>query len=193
MDGLGASRTLAAEANRPECETGSFAMQNLEAKFRLVNPVHAREVAARLGFEVRGVLSQCDTFFHAAHGKLKLREEAARAWLIHYRRRREDDLELSDYEIVPVPELTRTRSMLASALGIMAEVRKQRTLLVRGNIRLHLDRVEGLGDFGEIEAVLEPGEVAESNRDAVREILSALDIGERDLIDVSYFEMLLKK
>jgi predicted adenylyl cyclase CyaB len=81
--------------------------------------------------------------------------------------------------------------MLASALGIMAEVRKERTLLMRGNIRLHLDRVEGLGDFGEIEAVLESGEISESNRDAVREILSALDINERDLIGVSYFEMML--
>jgi predicted adenylyl cyclase CyaB len=83
--------------------------------------------------------------------------------------------------------------MLASALGIMAEVRKERTLLMRGNIRLHLDRVEGLGDFGEIEAVLESGEIAEANRVAVREILSTLDIGERDLIGVSYFEMMLNK
>lgn len=168
-------------------------MQNVEAKFKLANLVHAREVAARLGFEASGILSQRDTFFQVAHGKLKLREEAAGAWLIHYRRRREGGLELSDYEIVPVPEPTRTRSMLASALGIMAEVRKERTLLMRGNIRLHLDRVEGLGDFGEIEAVLESGEISESNRDAVREILSALDINERDLIGVSYFEMMLKK
>jgi adenylate cyclase class IV len=168
-------------------------MQNVEAKFKLVNPVHAREVATRLGFETRGILSQRDTFFHVAHGKLKLREEAAGAWLIHYRRRREGGLELSDYEVVPMPEPARTRSMLASALGILAEVRKERTLLMRSNIRLHLDRVEGLSDFGEIEAVLESGVIAESNRVAVREILSALDIGERDLIGVSYFEMMLRK
>jgi adenylate cyclase, class 2 len=168
-------------------------MQNVEAKFKLANPEHAREVATRLGFEARRILSQRDTFFHVAYGKLKLREEATGAWLIHYRRRREGDLELSDYEIVPVVEPARARSMLASALGILAEVRKERTLLTRGNIRLHLDRVEGLGDFGEIEAVLESGETAESNRAAVREILSALDIGERDLIGVSYFEMMLKK
>ena len=168
-------------------------MQNVEAKFKLANPVHAREVAACLGFEASGILSQRDTFFHVVHGKLKLREEAAGAWLIHYRRRREGDLELSDYEIVAVGEPARTRSVLASALGIMAEVRKERTLLRRGNIRLHIDRVEGFGDFGEIEAVLESGEIAEANRVAVREILSALDISERDLIGVSYYEMMLKK
>jgi predicted adenylyl cyclase CyaB len=168
-------------------------MQNVEAKFKLANPVHARDVATHLGFEARGILSQRDTFFQVAHGKLKLREEAAGAWLIHYQRRREGDLELSEYEIIPVLEPTRTRSMLASALGILAEVRKERTLLMRSNIRLHLDRVEGLGDFGEIEAVLESGEIAESNRVAVREILSALDVAEHDLIGVSYFEMMLKK
>ena len=168
-------------------------MQNVEAKFKMLNPAHAREVATRLGFQARGILAQRDTFFQVAHGKLKLREEAAGAWLIHYRRRREADLELSEYEIVPVAEPARTRSMLASALGVLAEVRKERTLLMRGNIRLHLDRVESLGDFGEIEAVLESGETAESNRVAVREILSALDINEHDLIGMSYFEMMLKK
>src|ERR1700730_18320698 len=53
-----------------EGETGNFAMQNVEAKFKLVNSAHAREVATRLGFEARGILSQRDTFFRVAHGTL---------------------------------------------------------------------------------------------------------------------------
>src|SRR5260370_9740806 len=182
MDGLRARRALVAEATAPNSNIGSFRVQNVEAKFKLANLVHAREVAARLGFEASGILSQRDTFFQVAHGKLKLREEAAGAWLIHYRRRREGGLELSDYEIVPVPEPARTRSMLASALGIMAEVRKERTLLMRGNIRLHLDRVEGLVAFGEIEAVREYREISESNPDPFPKILSPPDINARALL-----------
>jgi predicted adenylyl cyclase CyaB len=80
--------------------------------------------------------------------------------------------------------------MLSAAIGVIAEVRKQRTLLVRSNIRLHLDRVDGLGDFGEIEVVLGEVDEAESNRAPVAEILGALGVREAELIGVSYFELM---
>ena len=79
--------------------------------------------------------------------------------------------------------------MLEAALGMIAEVRKGRILLMRANVRLHLDRVEGLGDFGEIEAVIADGDDPERSRAAVDETLAALGIARGDLIDVSYFEL----
>jgi len=123
-------------------------------------------------------------------GKLKLREQAGLAWLIHYHRDHCQRLEMSNYDIVTVPEPEATRAMLAAALGTLAEVRKERTLLMRRNIRLHLDRVDGLGDFGEIEAVLPKGEPAEAYRDEVGQILAALGVAQAGLIDVSYFELM---
>ena len=54
---------------------------------------------------------------------------------------------LSRYQIVPVADPEHTRQMLARALGLLAEVRKHRTLLTRRNVRLHLDRVETLGSL----------------------------------------------
>ena len=56
------------------------------------------------------------------------------------------EVQLSRYEIVPVPDPAAMRTMLAAALGTLAEVRKERTLLMRANVRLHLDRVAELGD-----------------------------------------------
>jgi len=164
-------------------------MRNLEAKFRLDDPELARRRARALGYVERAVLSQRDTFFRVANGKLKLREEDSGASLIHYRRSESDSLQLSAYEIVPVAEPERTRVMLAAALGVIAEVRKERTLLMRDNVRLHLDRVEGLGNFGEIEAVIAEGDDPERSRPAVDELVAALRIPREELIEVSYFEL----
>jgi predicted adenylyl cyclase CyaB len=164
-------------------------VRNLEAKFPLDDSRKARDRAVAIGYGQRSVLRQRDTFFRCASGKLKLREEDGRAMLIYYGRRTADALQLSTYEIVEIVDPENTRAMLAAALGVIAEVRKERTLLVRANVRLHLDRVEELGEFGEIEAVIPEGSDPECSRAAVDELLAALQISRETLIDVSYFEL----
>ena len=164
-------------------------MRNLEAKFRLTDLGTARELAMAIGYTPRSVLRQRDTFFRVANGKLKLRVEDIRAMLIHYGRKETNSLQLSTFEIVTIPDAEKTRTMLADALGVIAEVRKERILLMRANVRLHLDRVEGLGEFGEIEAIIADGDDPEASRAAVDETLAALQIGREDLIDVPYFEL----
>lgn len=174
-------------------------MRNLEAKFRLGDIERACAAALALGYTVRASFSQRDSFFAAARGKLKLREQPPEAWLIHYERDREGGLMLSRYEIVPVADPARTREMLTSALGVLAEVRKHRILLKRQNVRLHLDRVDTLGAFGEIEAVLSEasdggaGERPGCARAAVDELLAALGVSAGELIEVSYFELMTRR
>jgi predicted adenylyl cyclase CyaB len=99
---------------------------------------------------------------------------------------------LSDYEIVPVAHPPRMLRMLEGALGSIAVVEKVRTLMMRENVRLHLDQVAKLGQFGEIEAVIAEGDDPERSRVAVDELIAALGVKETDLIDVSYFEMLAR-
>jgi predicted adenylyl cyclase CyaB len=165
-------------------------MRNLEAKFPLANRAVARQRAEAIGFKVIGTLIQHDTFFSVPNGKLKLREQSDGAWLIHYSRTDADELQLSRYQIVAVSEVTKLREVLASALRVLAEVQKTRTLLRRANVRLHLDEVEGRGVFGEIELVLNDGENPADHRIEVREILAALQISPDELIDQSYFELM---
>jgi adenylate cyclase class IV len=173
-------------------------MRNLEAKFPLGDLDAARAAALALGYTASASFVQRDTFFVIAHGKLKLREQPPEAWLIHYERDRQSGLMLSRYDIVPVADPTRTRAMLARALGVLAEVHKHRTLLTRRNVRFHLDRVETLGGFGEIEAVLgegserAAGDSPGSARAAVAQLLEALGVGARELIEVSYFELMTR-
>ncbi len=138
------------------------------------------------------MLHQRDTFFKTAEGKLKLREQPDGAWLIHYARRESAALMLSTYEIAAVAEPAKMRAMLGAAFGVIAKVSKRRMLMIRDNVRLHLDVVADLGTFGEIEAVISGGDSPECSRDAVNETLLALKIAKSDLIDISYFEMLTR-
>ncbi len=167
-------------------------MRNLEAKFPLRDHARARASAEAIGYTARAILRQRDTFFRVARGKLKLREGAdeARGALIYYGRESSGELQLSRYEIVLLPDPVAIRTMLAAALGTLAEVRKDRTLLMRANVRLHLDRVADLGDFGEIEAVIAEGDDPENSRAAVDELLTALGVARGDLIERSYFELM---
>jgi adenylate cyclase class IV len=174
-------------------------MRNLEAKFRLHDLDSARTLAERLGYVWQGSFVQRDTFFRTARGKLKLREQPPQAWLIDYDRGEASGLMLSRYEIAPVLDAERTRGILARTLGVLAEVRKSRELLLRGNVRLHLDRVESLGAFGEIEAVLSDrgDENTRAELDVARSdvnlLLEILRVGADALVNVSYFELMMRK
>src|SRR5580704_6464534 len=118
----------------PGSQSNARIMRNLEAKFRLADYPTAHESALAIGFEPRGLLIQRDTFFVVANGKLKLREQPDDAWLIHYRRNDQRELQMSDYTIVPVDDPAAMRAMLGDALGTLAEVRKERTLMMRRNV-----------------------------------------------------------
>jgi len=164
-------------------------MFNLEAKFRLPDHATARAAAIAIGYQPTAVLNQRDTFFIVATGKLKLREEDQRSYLIGYGRVERNGLQLSEYQMVPVPDPAAMRQLLAGTLGVLAEVRKRRTLLLCRNVRLHLDEVEGLGLLGEIEAVVPDGGDPEAERIFVDQTLAALGVAKDRLIEGSYFEM----
>jgi len=167
-------------------------MQNLEAKFKLDDLERARKQAEAIKYQFKATLVQRDTFFRVTEGKLKLREEESGAWMIFYGRRDSRDLKLSSYEIVSIAEPEKTREMLTQALGTIATVRKTRILMMRDHVRLHLDRVDDLGEFGEIEAVLGEHGDPEASRPAVDELLRVLNINRENLIAESYFEMLMR-
>ena len=167
-------------------------MQNLEAKFKLDDLARARQQAEAIGYRYTATLEQRDTFFRVARGKLKLREEQSGARLIFYGREDSRELKLSSYDIVAIAEPEKTRAMLTRALGAIATVRKTRILMMRDHIRLHLDSVDGLGEFGEIEAVLGEDATLEASRPAVEELLGALGVDSNNLIAISYFEMMAR-
>jgi len=165
--------------------------RNIEVKARARELRRQCELAAALAGGPGETLHQEDTFFHCPQGRLKLRcFPGGRAELIHYHRPDIEAAAASCYERVPVGDAQALRRALAGALGVRAVVRKQRTLYRAGATRIHLDRVEGLGEFIELEVVLSAGQHEAEGAATVAELMAALAIAEQDLIGAAYVDLL---
>ena len=137
------------------------------------------------------LIAQDDTFFACAVGRLKLRVFAdGRGELIAYERLDAAGPKTSDYRISPVTDPDALRTTLARALGVTGRVVKQRTLFLVGRTRVHLDRVEGLGDFLELEVVLRDGERTELGEAEAQALLASLQVDASQLVVGAYVDLL---
>jgi adenylate cyclase class 2 len=168
--------------------------RNLEIKAIDADPEATFAAAVELGARDHGLLRQRDTYFHAVQGRLKLREAPPQpAELIAYARAELAGPKVSLYRVVPVSDHVALTDALADSLGVRVVVEKVRRLLLWRNVRIHLDRVAGLGDFVEIEAVAtSPGGLA-VERDRVEELRAALGIVDERLVASGYADLLVRQ
>jgi adenylate cyclase, class 2 len=166
--------------------------RNLELKAHDPDPPRTLAAARALGAEDHGMLHQRDTYFHAATGRLKLREAPpAPAELIAYARADLTGPKVSHYRLVPVPDPAALTAALTDALGVRAVVEKARRLLLWRGVRIHLDDVAGLGRFVEFEAVAQAAGGLEAEAAKVAELREALGLGDdRLLVARGYAELL---
>ena len=165
--------------------------RNVEIKARLRDPMSVRRRVVGLSDAPAVVLDQEDTFFRVAQGRLKLRTfPDGRGELIYYRR--EDALgpKTSEYFICPTEHPSALREVLARACGLRAVVRKRRTLYLAGRTRIHLDEVEGLGSFLELEVVLDDGMRSEDGASIADELLDRLGVPAEDRVAGAYVDLL---
>ncbi|MEN9417860.1 MAG: hypothetical protein RI988_1480 [Pseudomonadota bacterium] len=165
--------------------------RNIEIKAR-IDDVHALLPRARALAEGEPeLLVQDDTFFLAARGRLKLRVlEGASAELIAYERADATEARASDYVRVPVPDPSGLREALARALGVCGRVRKRRWLLRSGATRIHLDEVEGLGHFMELEVVMREGQADAEGVATAEALMHALGLAEAPRLAAAYVDLL---
>ncbi|MBL0534986.1 class IV adenylate cyclase [Aeromonas dhakensis] len=139
-------------------------------------------------------IEQDDTFFHCDAGRLKLRTLSPSAGeLIFYRRADQQGPKESFYQLTPTHEPDRLRETLSLAWGQIGRVQKKRTLLLAGRTRIHLDRVQGLGHFLELEVVLEEDEPLEAGMQEANDIMALLGVEPSRLIEGAYLDLLLRQ
>jgi predicted adenylyl cyclase CyaB len=161
----------------------------IKARVRDVAALHAR--AAVLAEDTPVLLRQTDTFFRIPHGRLKLRDFGdGTGELIFYQRPDTSGPKVSNYRITRTSDPAGLRETLATALGVMGVVRKRRTLYLVGQTRVHVDEVEGLGHFMELEVVLREGQAAEEGEQIAQELMTTLGIAEADLLTGAYIDLL---
>jgi adenylate cyclase, class 2 len=164
--------------------------RNLELKARDPDPARSLATCLDLGAEDRGTLTQRDTYFEVPHGRLKLREEPRRATLIAYERPDLAGNKESRYRLVDVPDPTALREALSTTLGTHVVVTKTRRLFFHDNVRIHLDRVDSLGDFIEFEAVATTGEDPSRFTTLLDTLRERLSIRDENLVRASYSDLL---
>lgn len=164
--------------------------RNIELKALDPDPARSLVVCRGLGAEDKGVLRQRDTYFRTRSGRLKLREEEGAApVLIQYDRPDAAAARESRYRLTRVEDPDELRDSLDAALGTLVVVDKERHLLLWEGVRIHLDRVQGLGAFVELEGVAPPGSDLGPEREKVARLQGELGI--QEILTGSYADRLL--
>lgn len=166
---------------------------NVEIKARSDRHDAIRNVLDRLGSRLVGTDHQVDTYFNVSVGRLKLREGVIENSLIHYLRNDQSGPKTSDvllYRVKPDPSL---RDVLERALGVLVVVDKQREIHFVDNVKIHLDTVEGLGTFLEIEAIDADGTHSrEDLQEQCEDFMTHFGVRPEDLMEDSYSDMLIR-
>lgn len=168
--------------------------RNVEIKARIASLAALEPLAGALSGAAPVRIAQDDTFFTCANGRLKLRDFGnGTGELIFYRRADATGPKESFYLISPTASPDTLREVLALAHGVIGRVRKQRTLFMAGRTRIHLDRVEGLGEFLELEVVLRDGESVEAGVAEAHELLASLQVAPDQLQSGAYLDLLAQR
>jgi homotetrameric cytidine deaminase len=166
--------------------------RNVELKAHDPDPDATLRAALALdGVEDRGVLHQRDTYFRAPQGRLKLRRQDGAAQLIAYTRADAPGARESAYRLVDVPDPDALAAALQSTYGVSVDVVKERRLLLWDGVRIHLDAVDGLGRFVELEAVAPADSDLQAEHAKLARLRDALDIRDAQLEPRGYAALLL--
>jgi predicted adenylyl cyclase CyaB len=165
--------------------------RNIEIKAHARNFQKQKQIAQSLSDVEAEIQHQEDTFFKVAAGRLKLRLFAnGSGVLIQYRRKDALGPTESHYQLVHTDDPAGLKQALTNALGAWAVVKKERMINIADQTRIHLDRVEGLGDFIELEVVLERNEPLSHGIAIAEEFMRKLEIQEDDLIETAYADLI---
>lgn len=167
--------------------------RNIEIKARIARVDTLLPKVAAIASQGPVEIAQDDTFFRCESGRLKLRTlSPSSGQLIFYRRADRQGPKESFYHVTPTNEPASLRETLSLACGQIGRVRKTRTLFLVGRTRVHLDLVEGLGHFLELEVVLEDDELLDAGIQEAHDIMAHLGVEPSQLIEGAYMDLLAK-
>jgi predicted adenylyl cyclase CyaB len=167
---------------------------NIEIKAKSHNHSAIREILKSHHADFQGIDHQVDTYFKVNFGRLKLREGSIENFLIHYDRENIEGPKQSNVILFKSNPESSLKEILVKALGILVVVDKQREIYFIDNVKFHLDTVANLGEFIEIEAIDNTGNISKDLLlQQCQTYLDLFKILPADLVSVSYSDLLLQK
>ena len=164
----------------------------IEIKARCDQPERVDEVLLANGADFKGVDRQTDTYFNCTEGRLKLREGKIENNLIHYHRPNQAGPKASQVRLFRTKPNSSLPELLGAALSVKVVVKKRRAIYFIDNVKFHIDTVEDLGGFVEIEAIDLDGTIGRAKlQQQCEHYMELLNVQPADLIDRSYSDMLL--
>ncbi len=166
---------------------------SIEIKAKVKNQQKIRDVLKLKKADYKGTDHQIDTYFKAASGRLKLREGKIENFLIHYQRENKNGPKQSDVVLFESDPESTLKEILVKALGILIVVDKKREIYFIDNVKFHIDTVKCLGTFAEIEALSKNDKIPKDELyRQCQYYLDLFDISNKDLVSISYSDMLIK-
>ena len=168
--------------------------RNVEIKARIESIADILPAVQAIATSAPQEIAQDDTFFFCSNGRLKLRTLSENyGQLVFYNRPDKAGLKECSYTVAQISEPRVLRDLLVQAYGALGRVVKRRILYMVDNTRVHLDNVEGLGEFLELEVVLSDDESIEDGMKTANSILAKLGISNDQFIDCAYVDLIAQK
>ena len=162
---------------------------NLELKIKIESHQKIREKLAEIDADNIGMLYQKDIYYNVREGLLKLRIENGKEILIFYRRDEKGSNRWSNFDVLKF-EKNGGEQFFNRIFTIETVVQKRRELFIYDNTRIHLDEVETLGSYLELETlVLKDKEEAKMR---FENIIKILELNTSEQIRKSYRDLLMK-
>ena len=122
-------------------------------------------------------------------GRLKLRQDADGTRIIYYERADVVDARVSRVHLAPVVDPDALVTLLHAALGVRVVVEKRREIWRWERVQVHLDAVDGLGRFIELEETVDADVGLPAALAHVRDMLGRLGIPAAALEPTAYADM----
>ena len=167
---------------------------NVEIKARTNRGAEIRQILENHQARFVGEDHQIDTYFNVPIGRLKLREGNIENALIHYKRSNQSGPKTSEVLLYKSKPESTLKAILETALGVKGVVDKLRAIYFIENVKFHVDTVQELGSFVEIEAIDREGSIGQAELlQQCQHYMQVLGIAQEDLVAVSYSDLLFQK
>jgi len=165
--------------------------KNIEIKAIIDDIENLYRKIKKISTEGPELLIQKDIFYKFPLGRLKLRQiNDSSSEVIYYIRPNIGGPKTSKYYRLKLSNPKKIEKILKFLLGIKGVVEKRREVFFIGQTRVHIDSVDSLGEFIELEVVLQANDSVSYGLDVAKKLIAYLDIKKNLLIEKSYLEML---